>query len=388
MNLAFFRYFFRYVFTGPNRQKLIYLTIAGLLISSFSLMVLQGIMGGLQNGLVKRSQKVVGIGYFDVEHFSRENIEILLQDLKYKNIAFTKELELELMLQNGSYLSPIILHGIDYDNGVPEFLVGRDTSGIVLGGQLAREVSAFYDTTVSITSPAHTTLLLREVPRQGTILVSDFYSSELPEIDGVHGWVRLKFLQNLIRKRKVNRIRIYSPQSKLDELFDVSSKVYSRDNFVSWDSMNATLVWALGLETKVMLFLFTSMSVLIGICIVSGYLIFFNKVKVDLASFWILGLTKKKAMNLIYTFGHLLTGIFCFLGVAIGLGVLKLLDSNQLIIMPEHFVERNIPVRFEIEHVLIAFFVPYLISFLFTRITFNIFKKEDTSFISLIKKVG
>ena len=93
-------------------------------------------------------------------------------------------------------------------------------------------------------------------------------------------------------------------------------------------------------------------------------------------------------MNLIYTFGHLLTGIFCFLGVAIGLGVLKLLDSNQLIIMPEHFVERNIPVRFEIEHVLIAFFVPYLISFLFTRITFNIFKKEDTSFISLIKKVG
>lgn len=388
MNLAFFSYFFKYVFTGPNRQRLIFLTITGLLISSFSLMVLQGIMGGLQNGLVKRSQNVSGIGYFNVEKFSKQDLEILLEDLRYKKISFTKELELELMLQNGNYLSPLILHGIDFDESIPDFLKGRDLSGVILGGQLAREVSAFYDTSVTITSPAHTTVLLREVPRQATSIVSDFYSSELPEIDGVHGWVRIKFLQNLIRKRKVNRIRIYSSKEELEGLFHSDPKSYSRDDFVSWEKMNATLVWALGLETKVMLFLFISMSVLIGICIVSGYLIFFNKVKVDLASFWILGLTKDKAMKLISVFGHFLTGLFCLLGVCLGLGFLMLLDANQLVIMPEHFVERNIPVRIEAAHVLIAFLVPYLISFIFTKITFRIFEKEDTSFISLIKKVG
>ena len=388
MRLAFFSYFFRYVFTGPNRQRLIFLTITGLLISSFSLTVLQGIMGGLQNGLVKRSQKVSGTGYFDVDRFSAEQLEILVRDLKYKDIEFSKELELELMLQNGNYLSPLILHGVDFDHVIPDFLKGRDLSGLILGGQLAREVSAFYDTTVTITSPAHTSVLLREIPRQSSSLVSDFYSSELPEIDGVHGWVRIQFVQNLIRKRKLNRIRVYSSQEKLNELFDSDPKAYSKDDFVSWEKMNATLVWALGLETKVMLFLFISMSVLIGICIVSGFLIFYNKIKVDLASFWILGLTKEKAMKLISTFGHLLTGRFCFLGVGLGLLVLKLLDSNQLVIMPEHFVERNIPVRIEPEHILTAFLVPYLISYIFTKITFNIFKKEDTSFISLIKKVG
>lgn len=388
MRLAFFSYFFRYVFTGPNRQRLIFLTITGLLISSFSLTVLQGIMGGLQNGLVKRSQKVSGTGYFDVDRFSAEQLEILVRDLKYKDIEFSKELELELMLQNGNYLSPLILHGVDFDHVIPDFLKGRDLSGLILGGQLAREVSAFYDTTVTITSPAHTSVLLREIPRQSSSLVSDFYSSELPEIDGVHGWVRIQFVQNLIRKRKLNRIRVYSSQEKLNELFDSDPKAYSKDDFVSWEKMNATLVWALGLETKVMLFLFISMSVLIGICIVSGFLIFYNKIKVDLASFWILGLTKEKAMKLISTFGHLLTGLFCFLGVGLGLLVLKLLDSNQLVIMPEHFVERNIPVRIEPEHILTAFLVPYLISYIFTKITFNIFKKEDTSFISLIKKVG
>ena len=164
--------------------------------------------------------------------------------------------------------------------------------------------------------------------------MSDFYSNELPEIERVHGWVRIQFVQNLIRKRKLNRIRVYSSQEKLNELFDSDPKAYSKDDFVSWEKMNATLVWALGLETKVMLFLFISMSVLIGICIVSGFLIFYNKIKVDLASFWILGLTKEKAMKLISTFGHLLTGLFCFLGVGLGLLVLKLLDSNQLVIMP------------------------------------------------------
>ena len=93
-------------------------------------------------------------------------------------------------------------------------------------------------------------------------------------------------------------------------------------------------------------------------------------------------------MKLIYIFGHLLTGVFSLLGVSLGLIFLKLLDSNQLVIMPEHFVERNIPVNFELRDILLAFFVPYLIAYIFTKITFNIFKKEDTSFISLIKKVG
>ena len=384
MSLAFFKYFFQYVFKGHTRQRLIFLTIIGLLISSFSLMVLQGIMGGLQNGLVKRSKNVIGQGYFDVSNYSRSELADLVKDLRYKKIKHVKELEIELMVQNGGYLAPLIIHGLDFDQMTPDFLKGRDISGLVLGGQLARDISVFYNTDVTITSPAHTTLLMREVPRQSSIEVTDFFSSELPEVDSVHGWVRLRFVQNLIRKKTFNRIRIYGNATAIKDF--LASTSYK--NYVSWDEMNATLVWALGLETKVMLFLFTSMSFLIGICIVSGYLIFFNKIKVDLASFWILGLSKKKAMKLIHIFGHLLTGIFSMLGVALGLIFLKLLDSNQLVIMPEHFVERNIPVNFEITDILLAFLVPYLIAYIFTKITFNIFKKEDTSFISLIKKVG
>ncbi len=384
MSLAFFKYFFQYVFKGHTRQRLIFLTIIGLLISSFSLMVLQGIMGGLQNGLVKRSKNVIGQGYYDVSNYSRNELSDLIKDLRYKNIQYVKELEIELMVQNGGYLAPLIIHGLDFDQMTPDFLKGRDISGLVLGGQLARDISAFYNTDVTITSPAHTTLLMREVPRQSSIEVTDFFSSELPEVDRIHGWVRLRFVQNLIRKKTFNRIRIYGDATPIKNF--LASTNYR--NFVSWDEMNATLVWALGLETKVMLFLFTSMSFLIGICIVSGYLIFYNKIKVDLASFWILGLSKKKAMKLIYIFGHLLTGVFSLLGVSLGLIFLKLLDSNQLVIMPEHFVERNIPVNFEVRDILLAFFVPYLIAYIFTKITFNIFKKEDTSFISLIKKVG
>lgn len=386
MSFTFFKYFVSYVFKGQTRQKLIFLTIIGLLISSFSLMVLQGVMGGLQKGLVKRSKNVLGTGYFDVSKLSQEEVTFIANDLKYKKIEFMQELEIELMLQHGKYLAPVILHGFDFSNYVPMFLQNKDRSGLILGGKIARELGAYFESIIKVTSPAHTSVFFRELPRQSSIKVTDFYSSELPEIDGIHGWSSIQFLQNMIRKRKVNKIRVFSPKEEVAAFLKLASKKYQR--FIYWEDQNATLVWALNLETKVMLFLFTMMSILIGICIVSGYLIFFNKIKVDLASFWILGLPKEKALKLIHMFGHLLTGFFSGLGVLIGLGLLVLLDSNQLTIMPEHFVERNVPVNITLTAVLISFTVPYLVAYIFTRMTFKIFKKEGISFLSLIKRVG
>ena len=386
MSLAFFRYFVSYVFQGPTRQKLIFLTIIGLLISSFSLMVLQGVMGGLQKGLVKRSKNVLGEGHFDTSKMNEEEIDFLIQDLTYKKIKFVRELELELMVQNGSFLAPVILHGMDFSGFTPDFLKGKDLTGIVLGGQLGRELSAYFQSSLTITSPAHTSVLFRELPRQGTAEVSGFFSSELPEIDTVHAWVDIKFVQNLIRKRKTNKLRIYSTRDEIDSV--LASIAPNYDTFSSWEDENSTLVWALNLETRVMFFLFSMMSILIGICIVSGYLIFFNKIKIDLASFWILGLPKIKALRLIGIFGHLLSGFFAAIGVLLGLGFLLLLDSNQIVLMPEHFVERNIPVDINLQGIVLAFLVPYLVAFLFTKATFNIFKRDGISFISLIKKVG
>ncbi len=387
MNLSFIKYFFSYTFKSRTRQKLLFLSVVGLLISSFSLMVVQGIMGGLQSGLVARSKTVLGSATLEILDKPQVDIKEISSLLLKNNIKFVPEYEIELMIQGTTYVKPIILHGLDFETYMPEFLADKDTDHIVLGSGLGRDLRSYFGSKLIVTSPSHTTLVFTQIPRRATSFVSDYYSSELPEIDGIHGWVRLAFIQNLIRKREINKFRIYDSSLRNIE------NVMNDNNFqflklVTWEDKNATLVWALGLETKVMLFLFIGMSFLIGICIISGFLIFYNKIKVDLSSFWILGMSRDKMMKLIFIYGQLLSFIFSILGVLLGIGFLSLLQSENLVIMPEHFVERNIPVKMDIISILISLGIPYLFATVFTYITFKLFKNENFSFLSLIKKVG
>lgn len=384
MNLRLFHYFFGYIFKSKTRQKLIFLAIVGLIISSFSLTVLQGVMGGLQNGLMARSKKVLGKGYIDLQNIENDQIETIEKVLLDKEIEFSKELELELLIEHEGNLVPTIAHGVDFSAQVPEFLQNVDKTHIVLGSELGRKLRTYFGARLNVISPGHTILMFKEVPRQGITLVSDYYSSQLPEIDGVHSWVRIGFLQNLIRKRVFNKLRIYSDLKNVQDL----TNDFPFIKLISWEEEHSALVWALNLETKVMLFLFIGMSFLIGICITSGLIIFYDKIKIDLASFWILGLSRDKVMILVNRFSHFLTIFFCLAGVGLGIGFLLLLDNNTIVLMPDEFIERNIPVKFESIQILISFLVPYLIAVTFTYFTFRIFKKENHSFIKLIRKVG
>ena len=63
---------------------------------------------------------------------------------------------------------------------------------------------------------------------------------------------------------------------------------------LTWEGQHKTLVHALALENTVMLFLFVVMTCLVSLCITSGLHIFTSKIKIDLASFWILGASKLK----------------------------------------------------------------------------------------------
>lgn len=388
MQLTFFTYFFKYIFASRTRQKLIFLAIFGLLISAFSLTVIQGMMGGLQKGLVDRSKRILGSGYVELKGISTTSSDylMLIDKLQEKKVQFVPELELELLAQNEKYVSPIILHAMDYSYQKPIFLKGRDTDKLVLGSDLGRDLRAYFGSHLVITSPSHTNFIIQQIPRQSSTFVSDFYTSDLPEIDAVHGWIRLSFLQNLIRKRQVNKIRVFSDDIELVRA--IVDKIMPELKVISWEEQHSSLVWALNLETRVMLFLFIGMSFLIGICITSGFLIFYNKIKIDLASFWILGLPRTKLTKLSYLFGQSITIIFSLGGVLLGSLFLYLLDSKQIIIMPEHFIERNIPVSISGIQLFISFFVPYIISSIFTHFTFKSFKSSDQSFLSLIRKVG
>ncbi len=388
MNWTFFKYFYSYIFQSKTRQRLLFIAVVGLFLSTFALMVIQGIMGGLQRGLIARSKLIHGNGILRLNEYDPNELNSFLLKLKESKTIFTAEYELEVMLKHKQFMAPAKIHGIDLEWELPPFLYDRDLSQLVVGSDLANKLKLQFSDELQIISPAHTDSLLGDIPRFTSVDVSDYMFSELAEVDGFEAWVRLPVIQNLVRENLINQVRFYRPikSSELDQWrTDYPSFVFQ---YESWEKQNSSLVMALNLETRVMLFLFISMALLVAVAITSGLLIFYSKVKTDLMSFWILGLSESKLLKLVYRFTLSLSAMTCFAGLIGGVVTLKLLEKYGHKLMPDIFIERHLPVDLHLANIALSFFIPFAISWIFSFFSFQQFKKDHNSFISIIRGVS
>jgi lipoprotein-releasing system permease protein len=377
---TYLKYFFHYIVKAKNRQRLLILAVVGLFLSSFALIVLQSTMGGLQGKLMERSKAVLGkaVVYYKSEP---NNVEYqkLFKILDQKKINYSKEYEIELLLRYQTFITPVIVHGIDQTGFVPNLLrndlqSSKDQKKVdaIMPLELAYKVGVAPPETLQIISPAHVDELLGEIPRSQSIKIERTISSDVPEIDMYHLWVRLPLIQNLIQSHLINRIRIYS-----DMDFDALKKTLPPAVQVkTWEEENSTLVWALKLESTLMIFLFAAMSLLVSLCISSGLLIFFNKIKSDLASFWILGASFGRIDRATKYFLHLMSFLSIGGGVLAGLAFLWLFDHYAPEIMPDVFVDRKIPILITFKGLFISFIIPYAISSVFVTFALAQFKRE------------
>ncbi|MCB9091027.1 MAG: ABC transporter permease [Halobacteriovoraceae bacterium] len=386
---AFISYFIKYIFHSKTKQRLIYLTIVGLFLSSMSLIILQGIMQGLQGKMIRRSKFVSGDFILNVkEDLGKEREEQLLKSLQDQKITFYPEYELELLVQNETYISPVILRGIDTQYGVPAFLQDSDLEGVVLGADLSSDLKASILSEITFYSPSHSNELFGNVPRMLSDVISDLLITDVTEVDSITAWTRISFVQNLTRERVFNRIRFY--ENSIEKVQKIIKNLSLGDaaKIVTWEEMNPSLLWAFKLETLVIVSLFVCMCALVSLTIVSGNLIFFNQIKFDLVSFWILGLSRKVINWLIFLYFQLKTVVTCILGIVCGGGVLWWLKNYAPEIMPDVFLERSLPVEVNFSHLAISFFVPYGVSTLFSFYALYYFNKENTSYVEQLKSVG
>jgi len=384
----FFSYFFKYIFFAKTRQRLLFIAVVGLFISAFSLMVIQGIMGGLQRGLINRSKSVHGSHLIQFDSITNEPLDEIREILRKEGIPFYSELESEVMLKYKNYVAPAKFHGILLSDERPTFLDDKDFSGIVIGSELASKIRLQFLDDLQIISPGVTDSFLGEVPRFVSETLSDYLYTELPEVDEFEVWGRVEIVQNLLRERGINQIRIFgNPDSDvLSRIKDFKTEVPFR--IVSWEQMNGALVWSLNLETKVMLFLFISMSLLVSIAITTGLLIFYSKIRRDLMSFWILGMPQQMLVKLCFRFILILSGIVCIVGTVAGFITLRVLEIYGHDLVPDIFVERRFPIELNFNHITLSFLIPFGISVVFSYLSFLNFRKENQNFVSIVRSVG
>ncbi|MEC8623944.1 MAG: hypothetical protein VXY34_03930, partial [Bdellovibrionota bacterium] len=306
------------------------MAMVGLFISSASLLVLQSGMGGFQDKLITRSKNVLGDGVVRLKRRDDKEVIQLISELRlnWPKIHFQGEYEIEALLRNGNYISPVLIHAFDVKNSeLPGFLKGRELRELISPFDLSRKVKMQLGDTVSLISPSHVDSFFGDIPRKVSVVLDDIIVTDVPEIDIFHIWVRLPLIQNLIKKREINRIRIYGDFSKKN-LQTFINKKFGEENasILNWEDQHKTLVHALALENTVMLFLFVVMTCLVSLCITSGLHIFTSKIKVDLASFWILGASKLKLEKAFMYFLIVMSFITVCLGITAAFSFIKVMD--------------------------------------------------------------
>ncbi|MFZ8934686.1 MAG: hypothetical protein ACO2ZP_12390, partial [Bacteriovoracaceae bacterium] len=138
----------------------------------------------------------------------------------------------------------------------------------------------------------------------------------------------------------------------------------------------------------VMIFLFVCMALLVSLCITSGLMVFFNKIKTDLASFWILGASQDDLEKCSKVFLILMSVLACGLGIVFSLIFLSIFDYYGPNIMPDIFVDRKIPIFITLQGILVSFTIPTLISITFSYLTLGHFTKNSESLFEQIKAYG
>jgi lipoprotein-releasing system permease protein len=390
MLIPFCKYFFSYLFQAKTRQKLLFLAVSGLFLSSFALLVLQSTMGGLQHNLISRSKSVDGSAIIHLYKDDQKEFTNLANILNNQNINFNFEYELELLIRHRSYLSPIVVHGIDISNAeaIPPVIQDKEFEDMIIGVALASKIGASFGSKVQIISPAHVDAFFGDIPRSSVVYLDELIRTDVPEIDLFHAWMRLPLLQNLTKEKVVNRIRLFDvEEKKIIKLQQLLQKNKQIKMFKTWEQKNKTLVWALQLESMVMVFLFSAMTLLVSLCITSGLLVFFEKVKIDLASFWILGTSRKTLERATSFFLFFVCNLSIVLGILMALVFLYYFDNYGVEILPDVFVDRKIPVYITTKGILISFAIPTLISTLFTLISLKQFKREN-SYLNHVRSVG
>lgn len=373
-------YFFHYIMHAKTRQKLLFLAIFGLVLSSFALIFMQSTMGGLQDKLMWRSKRMLGDA---VIYFDSNNAEKFLELAHQHSIKAIPEFEIELLLRHKGLIRPVIVHAVDPDKEHrPDPILSLPFKEIIIARDLAHQLDVSESDQVQLISPSHVDSFLGDVPRFISLYIDMLYTSDVPEVDMAHIWVRHKSVANLIRSYKFNRIRLWGniSQKFMTNVQNLDANARIR----TWEDLNKTLHWALKLESGMMIFLFSAMTLLVSLSITTGLLIFFNKIKGDLAAMWILGRSESDMMTSARNFLLSINLLASMLGLGIGLLALYLLKTYGTEIMPDVFVDRKIPVLITLRGILVSFLVPVSIGTLFSWWSLRQFKRE-VNFLSYVR---
>lgn len=338
-----------------------FFSIAGILLGVAALIIVLAVMNGFETDL---RNKILGINahvvLMEYGGALRNYDEVRQKVLAQKGVvAATPFVYAQALLRKGGSVSGVILRGLEPDTAFQVINLGkiqegkiaylekkgrqhlrltpenREMPGLILGKELARNLSISLFDTVNIMSPQGIATPMGMMPRLKRFLVVGVFDSGFYEYDSTMAFLALADAQeflNLPRLATGLEIKVNNIYQAGDIARQLEQRLGSPYWARNWMEMNKNLFSALRLEKRVM-FIILSLIVLVAMFnIITTLIMVVMEKHHDIAILKSMGATSHSIMKIFIYQGLIIGLIGTLLGSAAGLAVASNLERLSIIV--------------------------------------------------------
>lgn len=317
----------KFLFSSLNLLSLI-----GITIGVFSLLVVSSVMNGFSEDMMKRvvetkgEVRLVQKGYKPIESYQ----ELLKTLNSEKNIIASAPIcTTELLLRNSNYTAYSEVFGIDLNQhikvsdfyktmrlGMADNQKLQD-NGIILGSELSIELVATVGDTIEVISPTGSVMTpFGYIPRMEKMRVIGIFSSGMPEYDRYYSYISLPVAMYLKNQNGVDYLEVKTKnRHKSNHVTSYLNKKFN-PQFIAedWREIDSSLFNAIMVEKTAMFFVLALMLLLSGFNITGNSVKTITEKKISIALFKTMGLSEKDIFKIVANMGLIIGLIGTLLG--------------------------------------------------------------------------
>ncbi len=362
------------------------LSLFGIIIGVFSLLVVSSVMNGFESDMMKR---IIGskaeIKIFQKNYEPISNYENILQKISsIEEITGSAPVcEMEMMIRNKKNLSSTVCFGIDFEKHshitdiLDKIVVGTpspetlEEDGIIIGLDLSLSLNVSVGDHVQLSSPLGTEPSpFGLLPRNKKMKIIGLFVSGLPEYDRIFSYISLKNSQFFLGfDEKISHLEVKTRASKKSYRISKNIQKFLGKNYIAedWSDFDANLFNAIKMEKIVMFLVLALMIILASFNMTGNFIKLVAEKKNEIGILKAMGATEKDIVKIFVITGICIGIIGTFIGSFLALIVLFAQKIWHFITIPvPGFPLQWIPVEIRLRDFLIVPAVAILISFLTT----------------------
>jgi lipoprotein-releasing system permease protein len=344
-----------------------FISIGGILLGVAALIIVLAVMNGFETEL---RNKILGINsHIVITEYGgpMENPQAVMNviDSVKGVVASTPFIYSQAMLKRSGEISGVVLRGLDPASATKVISLGKmqagrlsyltpegraslkdvkdkDTPGIIVGRELAKNLGISLFDPVEIVSPSGITTPMGVVPRIKSFIVVGIFDSGFFEHDAAMAFTSLEDSQSLMGLgSKVTGIEI-----KVDDIYQaraIAQHIVEKLGFPfwarDWMQMNKNLFAALKLEKRVMFIILALIVLVAAFNIICTLIMVVMEKNKDIAILKSMGATSRGIMKIFVLQGLIIGAVGTFLGAVTGL--LIAINLNQISL----FVEKLLGIK-------------------------------------------